>query len=116
MEPVELGLDQAIPAGLILGELVSNVLKHAFPANLAGSILIEGARCRGEIDLSVSDDGVGIAGEIDFSKPKSLGMQIVKVLARQLKGTFEVASRRPAVFKISFPEATSGVQSAGCGR
>jgi two-component sensor histidine kinase len=119
MEPLDLGLEQAIPAGLILGELISNVLKHAFPNGRAGSILITGVRRDGGIELAVSDDGVGVPDGVDFSRPRSLGMQIVKILAQQLKGTFEVAERRPATFKISFPEATSGeeiVQSAGGGR
>jgi len=119
MEFLNLPLDQAVPAGLILGELISNALKYGFPEGHTGSILIEGARRRGQIELSVSDDGIGISGGVDFSKPKSLGMQIVKILARQLKGSFEVTSRKPATFKISFPEAVSGeqiVQSAGSGR
>lgn len=117
--PLELGLDQAVPAGLIFGELISNVLKHAFPEGRAGSLLIAGARDGHEISLTVSDDGVGVAEGIDFAKPKSLGMQIVKILTRQLKGTFEVTRRKPATFKISFPEAENGeqiVQSAGGGR
>jgi two-component sensor histidine kinase len=108
MEPLDLGIEQAIPAGLILGELVSNVLKHAFPEGRAGSIVISGVRCDGGIELAVSDDGVGVPDGVDLSKPWSLGMQIVKTLAHQLNGTFEVAERRPATFKISFPEALSG--------
>jgi two-component sensor histidine kinase len=119
MELLNLPLDQAVPAGLILGELISNVLKHGFPHGHRGSILIEGARRDGKIELTVSDDGIGISEAVDFSKPKSLGMQIVKILARQLKGTFQVVARHPATFKISFPEAASGeqiVQSAGSGR
>jgi two-component sensor histidine kinase len=119
MESLDLGLDQAIPAGLILGELISNALKHGFPEGRGGSIVIKGRRHAVGIELSISDDGAGVSDAIDFSKPKSLGMQIVKILTRQLKGTFEVVERRPATFKISFPEATSGVQivqSASSGR
>lgn len=119
MEPLELGLDQAIPVGLILGELVSNALKHAFPDGHAGSIVIGGGRCNGGITLTVTDDGVGIPDGDDFERRKSFGMQIVKILTRQLKGTFEVANGHPAIFKISFPEAVSGpqiVQSAASGR
>lgn len=118
MESLELPLIQAVPVGLILGELVSNVLKHGFPEGRAGFILIQGARRSGQIELTVSDDGIGIPEAMDFSKPKSLGMQIVRILARQLKGKFEVTSRRPATFKISFPEAASGeqiVQRVGSG-
>ncbi len=119
MQPLELGLDQAIPAGLILSELISNVLKHGFPKGRTGSIVIGGARRGAQIELSVTDDGVGVPEGVEFSKPKSLGMQIIKILTRQLKGTFELVIHQPATFKISFPEASSGteiVQSAGGGR
>jgi two-component sensor histidine kinase len=119
MSPLELGLDQAIPVGLILGELVSNALKHAFPDGRAGRISVGGGRSNGQIEFTVTDDGIGISEGADFERRKSLGMQIVKILTRQLKGTFEVAGGRPAAFKISFPEAESGqqiVQSAGSGR
>ena len=82
-------------------------------------MVIEGGRWDGMVHLAVQDDGVGVPSGVEFARPKSLGMQIVKILTRQLKGTFEVASGRPARFKISFPEAENGqqsVQSAGGGR
>lgn len=70
--------------------------------------------------VAVQDDGIGAPPGVELVRPNSLGMQIIKILTRQLKGTFEVASGRPATFKISFPEAESGrqqtVQSAGGGR
>jgi two-component sensor histidine kinase/CheY-like chemotaxis protein len=119
MQPLELGLDQAIPVGLILGELVSNALKHAFPDGRTGAITIGGERSSGRIELTVTDDGIGIPEGNDFERRKSLGMQIIKTLTRQLKGTFEKAGGQPSIFKISFPEAPSGqqiVQSAVGGR
>lgn len=119
VEPLTLGVDQAIPAGLILNELVSNALKHAFPDGRTGSVVIEGSRREGRIHLAVVDDGVGVPPGVDMVRPNSLGMQIIKILTRQLKGTFKVACGRPATFKISFPEAENGqqtMQSAGCGR
>jgi len=119
LEPLPLGVDQAIPAGLILNELVSNALKHAFPDGRTGSLVIEGSRHDGRIHLAVQDDGIGVRPGVELVRPNSLGMQIIKILTRQLKGTFEVACGRPATFKISFPEAESGqqtVQSAGSGR
>ncbi|HEY1963871.1 MAG TPA: ATP-binding protein, partial [Acidobacteriaceae bacterium] len=104
---------------LILNELVSNALKHAFPNGRAGLVVIEGGRDRGKIHLTVRDDGIGVAQGVEKAHPNSLGMQIIQILVRQLKGTFEVACGRPATFRISFPEANSGqqiVQSAGGGR
>ena len=58
--------------------------------------------------VAVQDDGIGAPPWLEVVRPNSLGIQIIKILTRQLKGTFEVASRRPATFKISFPEAESG--------
>ena len=119
VEPLLLGVDQAIPAGLILNELVSNALKHGFPEGRTGSVVIEGSREQGRIHLAVQDDGIGVRPGVELVRSNSLGMQIIKILTRQLKGSFEVACGRPATFKISFPEAESGqqiVQSAGGGR
>jgi two-component sensor histidine kinase len=108
MVPLPLGVDRAIPAGLILNELVSNALKHAFPDGRRGSIWIEGARRDGRIGLAVRDDGRGIP-ETAGVRRKSLGLEIVNILTRQLKGTLEVESKSGApvsgaVFRLSFPE------------
>jgi two-component sensor histidine kinase len=119
VEPLLLGVDQAIPAGLILNELISNALKHAFPSGRTGSVVIEGGRQQGRIEVVVSDDGVGVDPGVELVHPNSLGMHIIQILTRQLKGTFELISGQPATFKISFPEAESGqqiAQSAGSGR
>jgi two-component sensor histidine kinase len=119
LESLPLGVDQAIPVGLILNELVSNALKHAFPNGRAGSVVIEGGRGNGRIHLAVKDDGIGVHSSVEFERPDSLGMQIIQILTRQLKGAFEVACGRPATFKISFPEADNGqqtMQSTGGGR
>jgi len=119
VEPLVLGVDQAIPAGLILNELISNALKHAFPSGRAGSVTVEGGRAGGRVHLSVRDDGVGVPPGVDLVKPHSLGMQIIKILTRQLKGTFRVVCGNPATFEISFPEGECGeakLQSAGSGR
>ena len=112
--PLELGVDKAIPAGLILNELISNALKHAFPEGRSGFLLIEGKLHHGRIELSVQDDGVGMRGFIGQTvKPrsKSLGMTIVNVLSRQLKGSFEPPqdSGEPgtgSIFRLSFPQQT----------
>jgi two-component sensor histidine kinase len=119
MESLLIGVDQAIPAGLILNELVSNALKHAFPNGCTGSVVIKGDREQGRIHLAVEDDGIGVPPGVDLVRPNSLGMQIIKILTRQLKGSFKVSCGSPATFEISFPEAENGqqtVQSAGSGR
>jgi two-component sensor histidine kinase len=99
-----LGVDRAIPAGLILNELISNSLKHAFPDGRSGSILIEGSKEGDLIRLSVADDGVGVADTVNPRKPKSLGLEIVNILCRQLKGALEMVCGRGTMFRVSFPE------------
>src|ERR1700681_724323 len=88
IEAVPLAVDRAIPAGLILNELISNAFKHAFPDGRKGSLLIEGRRRGGSVVLEVRDDGVGMPQDADRARPKSLGLEIVAILTRQLKGTF----------------------------
>jgi two-component sensor histidine kinase len=89
MEPLVLGVDQAIPAGLILNELISNALKHAFPDNRPGKIAIEGGLADGRIVMTVWNDGVELPADFAPGKSTSLGLRIVQILSRQLKGSFE---------------------------
>ena len=109
--PLDLGVDKAIPAGMILNELISNALKHAFPKGRSGCLLIEGKLEDGLVQLSVQDDGVGLSGSIRRTgehRYKSLGMTIVNVLCRQLKATFEPPQDSDAgfIFRLTFPQQT----------
>jgi two-component sensor histidine kinase len=92
LDPLSLDLNQAIPCGLILNELVSNALKYAFPSARTGEILIE-LHCdeQDRVTLRVADDGVGMPP--GAARKKSLGLGIVDVLTRQLGGTLK---REPA--------------------
>jgi two-component sensor histidine kinase/CheY-like chemotaxis protein len=108
IEPTPMRVARAIPAGLILTELISNALKHAFPDGRRGSIWIQGRRHGGRIELEVRDDGQGLP-DIEAPRPKPLGLEIVNILTRQLKGSLVVESksgesRSGALFRISFPE------------
>ena len=99
-----LGVDQAIPVGLILNELSSNALKHAFPGTRTGSIRVEAKTREGNVHLAVIDDGVGIPEDLATRKGKSLGLQIVEILARQLRGAWELKREAGTTFRLSFPE------------
>jgi two-component sensor histidine kinase len=90
---VQLGIDQAIPCGLIINELVSNALKHAFPdPDLAAEIFVAlRPDADGRLTLLVRDNGVGFPPDFDFSTPTSLGLQLVHTLAHQLGGEAELA-------------------------
>jgi PAS domain S-box-containing protein len=103
MQDISLAVDQAIPCALILNELISNTLKHAFPTG-AGTIRIELRRVADNlIFLCVSDDGVGIPPGFDPARSSSLGMQLVVTLAEQLDGRLEIDRAPGAAFRITFP-------------
>jgi two-component sensor histidine kinase len=91
LAPVEVVTDQAIPCGLIVNELVTNSLKHAFPGGAHGEVRIELRQAaNGEVRLRVSDTGVGLPADFDLSRSKSLGLRLVSDLAKQLLGTLEI--------------------------
>jgi PAS domain S-box-containing protein len=106
-----LGIDEAIPCGLIVNELVSNSLKHAFPDGRKGEILV---RCRaeedGRITLEVSDNGVGLPSGLDFRNTETLGLQLVTMLVKQLRGDIDVAGAGSA-FVVRFRSSASKEES-----
>jgi two-component sensor histidine kinase len=102
---VFLGIDTAIPCGLIINELVSNSLKHAFPAGREGSISIAlHSDEDNQLTLMVSDTGVGFPKDVDFRNTSSLGLKLVRTLTDQLGGTIELERSGGAAFKITFAE------------
>ncbi len=102
-----LGIDEAIPCGLIVNELVSNSLKHAFPSGRRGHITVQShAGADGRITLKVADTGIGLPPLLDFDTTETLGLQLVAMLVKQLKGTVEMNSGQSGtVFVITFPGA-----------
>lgn len=107
-----LGIDQALPVGLILNELVSNSLKHAFPEGRTGRVRIELERNTSDaVELIVADNGVGLPGDLDFRQTGSLGLQLVMTLVDQLAGTIELDSADGTVFRVTFPASTTDSRS-----
>ncbi|WP_449658028.1 histidine kinase dimerization/phosphoacceptor domain -containing protein [Amazonocrinis nigriterrae] len=103
-EHILLGLDTAIPCGLIIHELVSNSLKYAFPVGREGEISIEITEIvAGQILLSVSDNGIGLPSNFNFIETASLGWQLVDALASQLAGDIKINSNNGVEFQIRFP-------------
>lgn len=101
---VQLDLERTIPCGLLLNELVTNSLKHAFPGERCGEILIElsedGA---GLIHFSIADDGIGLPSETELAARVSLGLQLVPLFVEQLHGTLEIKRESGTRFCVSFP-------------
>ena len=105
MEDASVGLDAAIPCGLIINELVSNSLRHAFPGGMNGEIRMEVSRpAQGQYRLVVSDNGVGFPDDLDFRQTESLGLQLVTLLVDQLNGTIELDRTDGTTFKITLLE------------
>ncbi len=105
---VFLKVDQAIPCGLILNELVTNAVKYAYPSGAGGEIFVELRESpQGVVTLSVADRGIGLPAGFDWQNAKSMGLPIVDLLANQLAGTLRVETNPGATFNIEFPkEAT----------
>ncbi len=108
--PMSVETRQAIPCGLIVNELLTNSLKYAFPGGRSGEIRISLERDQDTARLRVSDDGQGLPADFATRRTRSLGLQLVSDLARQLGGTLDV--RAPAEFTISFPSMESAAASA----
>ncbi len=102
VEDVFLPLDTAIPCGLIINELVSNALKHAFLNGSEGRIKVDLHRTGEENVLIVSDDGEGIADDIDVQNAGTLGLQLVSALSMQVGGRLELIRDKGTMFKITF--------------
>ena len=105
LEEAYFDINTAIPCGLIVNELVSNILRHAFPVGRKGEARIVLARAGGnKWMLVVQDDGIGFPENLDFRKSETLGMQIVTMLVQQLDGTIELEREEGTTFKIVFEE------------
>jgi len=106
IESIALPVDKAIPCGLILNELVTNALKHAFPGGRRGAIGI-GLRLidEGDVVLEVHDDGVGMAVHVAPATSTALGLRLIDMLIKQLRGRFDVIRGNGTRFRIVFPLA-----------
>ncbi len=108
IERITLGVDLAIPCGLIVNELLSNSLKHAFPSAYTskGEINISLRRLEDEtVELTIEDNGVGFPKNIDFRQTESLGMRLVVILVEdQLDGHITLDQSKGTNFSITFPE------------
>ena len=100
-----LAVDTAVPCGLILNELASNALKHAFPGGRNGEVTVTAEHYPKSnlVCLCVRDNGVGLPAGQDWRKSKSLGVRLVHMLAGQLRGTVTIGPGPGAEFRVTFP-------------
>ena len=95
--------NRAIQLGLIVNELISNSLKHAFPDDLAGQVNVRLDSEDEYFILTTSDNGVGLPKKFRLRQTKSLGLQLVQALTNQLKGSIKIDRRKGTRFRIKFP-------------
>lgn len=103
IDDVIVGVDQALPCGLIVSELVTNAMRHAFVDHEAGHVQVtlrggQGGRCV----LTVADDGAGMPSDDELAAKQTLGLDLVRLLCRQLGGEFARAGPRSSSFGVTF--------------
>ena len=99
-----LALDMAVPCGLLMNELISNALKHAFPEGRKGDIIVDLQLAGHVYTLVIGDNGIGLPEEIDIHNPKSFGLLMMKALVDQLNGSCEVLRDHGTTYTIVFKE------------
>ncbi len=105
VDDITLGLDTAVPLGLIIGELLANAFRHAFPAGRGGGIRIAlRALPDGRIRLAVSDDGRGLPGSAEPARKGGLGLHIVEALAAQIGARYRVRVAGGTTFEFVFDD------------
>ena len=113
VENVLFGVDTAIPCALIINELVSNSLKHAFPDGATGEVTITLHQINGTYELTVADNGEGLPPNFDFRATDSLGMQLVTALVNQLDGTITLDRTKGTTFITTFTPAGARIGKSG---
>lgn len=104
LEDVKLDIDTAVPCGLILNELITNALQHAFPDQDHGSVEIRFKRHDGTVELCVSDDGRGLPEDFDPAETNELGIRMVMSLVRDnLDGEMNIHAEDGTTVQITFP-------------
>jgi len=106
IENVELNIETSVPCGLIINELVSNSLKHAFPQGRNGKIIVKFHKIKDKYVLMVGDNGIGSLEKSVLESSKKLGFNLVKSLIKQLDASLEILESEGTLYRITFAELT----------
>lgn len=101
--PISLDINTAIPCGLIINELITNSIKHAFPDS-QGNINVEFFRENDNLKLIVNDDGIGIPEDLDIENTTTLGLRLLSSLVDQIEGNLKIHKNNGSSFEITFQE------------
>ena len=102
LDQIDLVLDQAIPCGLLVNELITNSLKYAWPEHQNGLINLGLKEVEGEIILTIGDNGVGLPVPFEVLNSDTLGLQLVVTLVEQLDGKLVVNSENGTEYLVKF--------------
>jgi two-component sensor histidine kinase len=103
LDTVGLELDDALPCGLLISEVISNSLKHGFPEGRTGEVRIALRRQSATtVALALSDTGVGLPGNLDWTTSRSLGLRLVRALSQQLQASLEIQSQGGTEVRLVF--------------
>lgn len=113
LEPIAMHMDQAVPCGLILNELISNAFKHAFPCGRRGDVLVEfESLADGDLFARVSDNGIGFPAAEELGAGNTLGLTLVADLAKQMAATLQVRRENGTRFELRFSRRARDVEPA----
>ena len=104
IEDIKLDVEISVPLALILNELLTNSLKHAFPDGTGGEITVDMNRYDGGYNLSVSDNGIGFPEDLDYHNTDTLGMLIVNSLTDQIDGELNLDRNKGTKFTVTFKD------------
>jgi len=105
LEEIHLDLNKAVPFGILLNEIITNILKHAFPGKKKGELSIRLYRDGNKkIRLYVADNGNGIPEHVDLNNPETMGLQLINDLTHQLEGEIKIKSDKGTRINLIFPE------------
>jgi PAS domain S-box-containing protein len=105
---IELDIDQAVPCGLIINELITNSCKYAFPEDTIGKIEISFVEKNDMFELTVRDNGIGLQPDANHKKANPLGLQLVDLLAKQMMGSFQIHSDHGTTSVVKFKRSGGG--------
>jgi len=108
--PITLDIDKSISCGLIINEIISNSLKHAFPNNKKGTIQLTMKTEKQHLKLTISDNGIGLPPDFNIDNTTTLGITLIKSLINQLNGTIEINTKNGATYTLTIPINNQNVE------
>lgn len=104
-DDVQLNINQAIPLGLIINEIMANAIEHGFEKRESGTIKIAMRQIDEKVQIQINDDGKGLPEDFDFEKSESTGLAIIEALIQQIDGTLTIKQNGGLNLKLTFQKS-----------